>query len=54
MKRNILMLIDQNTILFKQICNYDVKGAIFISDSSYTKGILTFGYENIRVWKVKK
>ncbi|CAN5951275.1 unnamed protein product [Sphagnum jensenii] len=54
MRRNVLMVVEENTVLNKQICNYDIKGLLMFDESSYTNGIVTYGFENVRIWKVKK
>jgi hypothetical protein len=54
MKRETIMIVENDAILFKQICNYDIKGLLLVDHNDYRAGMLTFGFENIRTWKVKK
>jgi WD40 repeat protein len=54
MRRNVLMVVADNTIMNKQISNYDIKGLLLFNNESYTHGLIAFGFENVRVWKVKK
>lgn len=38
-------------MVFRQISNYNIGGALLVS-SSFEGGIVTFGFENIRLWRI--
>lgn len=44
MRRNVLMVVSDNSILNKQISNYDIKDLLLLNEESYTHGLLTFGF----------
>lgn len=53
LKRWILMIIEEESILFRQVSNYELSGMLLVG-RSFKEGIITFGKESIRVWNVKK
>jgi len=52
LKREVINIINNNSVIFRQISNYNIFGAILISSRGFEEGLLTFGYENIRLWRV--
>lgn len=39
-------------MVFRQISNYNIGGALLISPNNFEGGIVTFGFENIRLWRI--
>ena len=47
MKRELLMIVNGKDVLFKQVSNYSIEGFIVLEGV-----ILSYGYENVRLWKL--
>ena len=52
MKREVINIISNSSVIFRQISNFNIHGAVLVSSKSFEEGLLTFGFENIRIWRV--
>ena len=52
MKREVINIISDNSVIFRQISNFSIQGATLINKKSFEDGILTYGFENVRLWRV--
>jgi hypothetical protein len=52
MKREVINIVSEGSVVFRQISNYNIGGALLISPNNFEGGIVTFGFENIRLWRI--
>jgi hypothetical protein len=52
MKREVINIISEGSVVFRQISNYSINGALLVSGASFEHGIVTYGFENIRLWRI--
>lgn len=38
-------------MLYRQISTFNIQGAVLVNAATYKSGILTFGFENVRIWR---
>jgi len=39
-------------VVFRQISNYNIHKILMVREQNFEDGLLSFGYENIRLWRV--
>ena len=54
LKREVINVVNNNAVIFRQISNFNMLGICLISKANFEEGFITFGFENIRVWKVNQ
>jgi hypothetical protein len=54
MKREVINIVSNNTVVFRQISTFNIYGACLVSEENFEAGLLTYGYENVRIWKVNQ
>ena len=52
MKREVINIVSNNSVIFRQISNFNIHGALLVSRHTFEEGLLSFGFENIRLWRV--
>ena len=38
--------------MFRQVSNYSIVGVMLVDPNTFTKGVVTYGLESVRVWRV--
>lgn len=54
LKREVINIVKGNEVIFRQISNYNMNGMALVWEECFEFGIVSFGFENIRLWKIKK
>lgn len=52
MKREIILILNSQDVLFKQVSNYSIHNFALASKENGDELIVSFGFENIRLWKL--
>lgn len=48
----MINIISDSSVVFRQISTFNITGALLVSKKSYEFGLITFGFENVRLWRV--
>jgi hypothetical protein len=48
----VINIIKDQEVIFRQISNFSILGVELVNKVSFQVGMITHGYENVRLWKV--